>query len=128
MSDTKHSVFVDSIGRTIVGELVSENKTSLEVKNPAVIHVQPNPQNGQLAVQLIPYFFKEFQAGNKADSVWIFLKANITTGKDLQLDDRLVSQYTNMFSLIETPPLPELIGADAAAITGQPPVVKLFDD
>ena len=128
MSDTKHSVFVDSIGRTIVGELVSENKTSLEVKNPAVIHVQPNPQNGQLAVQLIPYFFKEFQEGNKADSVWIFLKANITTGKDLQLDDRLVSQYTNMFSLIETPPLPELIGADATANTGQPPVVKLFDD
>ena len=128
MSDTKHSVFVDSIGRTIVGELVSENKTSLEVKNPAVIHVQPNPQNGQLAVQLIPYFFKEFQAGNKADSVWIFLKANITTGKDLQLDDRLVSQYTNMFSLIETPPQPELIGADATANTGQPPVVKLFDD
>ena len=128
MSDTKHSVFVDSIGRTIVGELVSENKTTLELKNPAVIHVQPNPQNGQLAVQLIPYFFKEFQAGGKADSVWIFLKANITAGKDLQLDERLLSQYTNMFSLIDTPPQPQLVGAGAPADTGQPPVVKLFDD
>ena len=66
MSDTKHSVFVDSIGRTIVGELVSENKTSLEVKNPAVIHVQPNPQNGQLAVQLIAAKVPEVQtSGNR---------------------------------------------------------------
>ena len=127
MSDTKHVVFVDNIGRTVVGETVLSNKTVLEVKNPAVIHVQPNQETGQIAVQLIPFFFKEFQAGGKSDSVWVFLKSNITLGKDLVLDDRLLSQYTNMFSAIQTPPQPALVGPDGAS-TSQPPVVKLFDD
>lgn len=127
MSDTKHAVFVDSIGRTVVGETVSENKTMLEVKNPAVIHVQPNQETGQIAVQLIPFFFKEFQGGGKTDSVWVFLKSNVTLGKDLVLDDRLLSQYTNMFSTIQAPPQPALVGPDGAD-TSQPPVVKLFDD
>jgi hypothetical protein len=127
MSDTKHVVFVDNIGRTVVGETVNENKTVLEVKNPAVIHVQPNPENGQISVQLIPFFFREFQSGGKNDSVWIFLKSNVTLGKDLALDERLVVQYTNMFSAIQVPPQPALVGVGAPD-TSQPPVVKLFDD
>jgi len=44
MSDTNLAIFVDGIGRTIVGESVTDNKTALEVKNPAIVHVQPNQQ------------------------------------------------------------------------------------
>ena len=56
-------VFADNIGRTIVGRLDSESKTTLSVKNPAVLNIQPNQQTGQIQVQLIPYFFKEFVVG-----------------------------------------------------------------
>ena len=124
MSDKDYSVFVDGIGRTILGETVTDNKTVLEVKNPAIVHVQPNQQTGQISVQLVPFFFKEFQKGDKNDSVWVWLKSNIVTSKELSLDERLMQQYTNMFSLIETPPQPEL----ATGGGDEPPVVKLFDD
>ena len=51
-------VFIDHVGHTIVGEVVSSDK-ALEVKNPAVLIAAPNA-NGQLTVQLVPVFFKEF--------------------------------------------------------------------
>tara|TARA_Y100000310_G_scaffold341293_1_gene440004 strand:- start:65 stop:442 length:378 start_codon:yes stop_codon:yes gene_type:complete len=125
MSDKDYSVFVDGIGRTIIGETLSDTKVVLEVKNPAVVHVQPNQQTGQISVQLVPFFFKEFQKGEKNDSVWVWLKSNVVTSKGLELDDRLMQQYTNMFSAIQAPPQPELA---TAAAGGEAPVVKLFDD
>lgn len=126
MSDKNFSVFVDGIGRTIVGETLTDNKTVLEIKNPAIVHVQPNPQTSQIQVQLVPFFFKEFQKGEKNDSIWVWLKSNIVTSKDLELDDRLLQQYNNMFSAIQAPPQPVLTSPGAA--TDNPPVVKLFDD
>jgi len=126
MSDKNLSVFIDNIGRTILGETVSDTKTTLEIKNPAIVHVQPNQQTGQISVQLVPVFFKEFQAGDKNDSTWVWLKSNLVTAKDVDLDDRLKQQYTNMFSAIVAPSQPQLAGAGAGGDT--PPVVKLFDD
>ena len=126
MSDTNLAIFVDGIGRTIVGESVTDNKTALEVKNPAIVHVQPNQQTGQISVQLVPFFFKEFQKGDKPDSTWLWLKSNIVTTNDVDLDDRLREQYTNMFSAIQAPAQPQLVTPDA--VGGNPPVVKLFDD
>lgn len=131
MSDKKLETFVDGVGRTIVGELVNETKTVLELKNPAILHVQPNAQTGQIQVQLIPFFFKEFAKGGVDETVsWEFLKANVVRSKNLGLDDRLVTQYTNMYSVIQTPNTPQLevpagVGAGAGA---DAPVVKLFDD
>tara|TARA_B100001559_G_C16442174_1_gene594982 strand:+ start:380 stop:766 length:387 start_codon:yes stop_codon:yes gene_type:complete len=128
MSDKNLSVFIDNIGRTILGETVSDTKTTLEIKNPAIVHVQPNQQTGQISVQLVPVFFKEFQAGDKNDSTWVWLKSNLVTAKDVNLDDRLKQQYTNMFSAIVAPSQPQLTGAGAGAGGDTPPVVKLFDD
>ena len=113
-------LFLDGIGRTLLGEKVGDTKTTLEVKNPSVLHVQPNSENGQIQVQLIPVFFKEFAAPD-SDGTWNFNKNNITLCKGVQLDDRLVSQYENMYSVVEAP---EPVGAGA----GDAPVVKLFDD
>jgi len=124
MSDKNLSVFVDGIGRTIVGELLNENKTMMDVKNPAIVHVQPNPQNGQISVQLIPFFFKEFQKADNDKCVWEFLKANLIRAKDIELDDRLLTQYHNMYSVIQTPGSP---GFATPAATDTP-VIKLFDD
>ena len=61
MSDELNlTVFVDSVGRTVLGEVLEQNKHTMTVKNPAIVHVQPNAQTGQISVQLIPFFFKEF--------------------------------------------------------------------
>ena len=126
MSDKKYTVFVDGIGRTIVGEELSSSKTAVQLKNPAILHVQPNEQTGQISVQLVPFFFKEFLKDNSTGSEWAFNKANITMANDILLDDRLLEQHRNLFSLIQTPATPQLATAGAAA--GEPPVVKLFDD
>ena len=125
MSDKKLVPFVDSIGRTLVGEVVGDTKQILKVKNPAILHVQPNQQTGQISVQLVPYFFKEFQNGG-GDTVWSFNKSTVTVSDDMDVDERLTSQYTNMFSAIATPASPQLATAGAGA--GDAPVVKLFDD
>ena len=69
-------LFLDGIGRTLLGEKVGDTKTTLEVKNPSVLHVQPNSENGQIQVQLIPVFFKEFAAPD-SDGTWNFNKNNI---------------------------------------------------
>ena len=58
MSDKNLVVFVDNIGRTIVGEDVNSDDNAWTIKNPSIVHVQPNPQTGQMTVQLIPFFFK----------------------------------------------------------------------
>ena len=126
--DNETVVFADGIGRTIIGLLDSETKTALTVKNPAILNVQPNPQTGQIQVQLIPFFFKEFvKGGNDADVSWEFLKTNVTRAHNVELDDRLKTQYKNMYSTVQAPD-PSIITPSEASAEGNAPVVKLFDD
>ena len=133
MSDKNLTVFVDSVGRTILGEEVNSNDTSVVVKNPAIIHVVPNQQTGQISVQLLPFFFKEFSKSDtsgESTATWSFNKNNITLSDGIELDDKLVAQYSNMYSPIVTPE-PTVItpGSDAATSnSGDTKVVKLFDD
>jgi hypothetical protein len=108
--------FVDQIGRTVIGKLVEETDSTIVVDNPVIIHVQPNPQNGQLQVQSFPYLFMEFiSTESREKNYWTFNKASIATSS-IQLDERIVAQYNN----INTPPpvQPE----------GEPEVIKLFED
>jgi len=127
MSDKNLTVFVDTVSRTIMGEVVKESKTVLELKNPAILHVQPNAQTGQIQVQLIPFFFKEFASGSDdKDVTWEFLRNSVTVAKNLKLDERLIVQYTNMYSVVQSPVAPELVTAGDAGQAA--PVVKLFDD
>ena len=114
-------LFLDNIGRTVLGELVKDSKQSVDIKNPSVLHVQPNQENGQIQVQLIPVFFKEFAAAD-SDGVWSYLKTSITQCSGITLDDRLVTQYNNMYSVIQAPEPAGVAGSENA------PVVKLFDD
>lgn len=120
MSDKNLTVFVDGIGRTVVGEVVDDNDTTLVVKNPSIIHVVPNPQTGQISVQLLPFFFKEFTKSTAGDVDWTFNKATLTTNTGIDLDDKIVTQYSSMYSPIIAP--------DAVGAGGDPKVVKLFDD
>jgi hypothetical protein len=118
MSNTNITTFIDHIGRTILAELVEETKDKLTVKNPAILHVQPTPQ-GQLNVQTIPLYFKEFisEKNRETGTTWSFNKSSIVVAVDVENDSRLLEQYTRLFS-----------AQPAAAAPQSEKVIKLFDE
>ena len=116
----KITAFVDNVGRVVVGQIQkSQDKQYLEVKEPAVVNVQVNQENGQISVQLLPYVFREFVKPEvrEAGVIWKFNKTTITLSDNLELDDPICNQYKNLFTKpVATPEKKE------------PEVVKLFDD
>lgn len=117
------NILVDSVGRTIVGK-ISETKTSVDVENPTVVNIEVKQETGQIAVQLIPYIFKEFVSANNRDKpvTWSFPKNLVVVNKDLEVDNQLIQQYENVFN-------PPPVAAPAApAPAAEPEVVKLFDE
>jgi hypothetical protein len=108
------TVFLDNIGRTIIGKIQKEDKEILSIENPALVHVQPNTQTSQLQLQILPLFFKELQADKNKPTVWNFKKSNITTSVEIPFAAQFTAQYEQMFS--------------APVVQKQPEVVKLFDD
>ena len=116
-------IFVDQVGRTVIGELLKECDACIELKNPCTIFVQPN-ESGQLQVQTVPMFFREFltEAGREEGTTWTFNKGNIIDSNCAEhLDDKLVNQYTAILTNLGQP---DASGDDAE----EPEVVKLFDD
>jgi hypothetical protein len=110
-------VFFDSVCRTVIGEKVEQESTEthLAVKNPAVVHISPNPQSGQLTLQILPLFFKEFLADKNSSTTWLYKKDTITESKDVVFDFKLQAQYQQLF-------------ATSTPQQNSPDVVKLFDD
>ena len=125
MSDqNKIVVFFDSVGRTILGEKL-ENKTTdkfLSIKNPAVVHIMPNQQTGQLQLQILPLFFKEFLADKNEGTVWKYNRDNITESVDITFDFKLEAQYRQIFAAVPvSAPAPQ-------QPQSSPEVIKLFDE
>jgi hypothetical protein len=124
MSNTENKivVFFDSVGRTILGEKLEDKTTKevLTIKNPAVVHIMPNQQSGQLQLQILPLFFKEFLAEKDNGTVWNYNRANITEAVDVTFDFKLEAQYRQIFAAgpAPAPQQPQ----------GSPEVIKLFDD
>jgi len=109
-------LFIDHVGYTIVGEKVSLDGKSLQVKNPAVLQSQPN-QQGQLQVQLIPVLFREFlDSSVRNNGITFTYPADRIVLSDADLDTRLKSQYEQMFTTQQTQP------------QGDAEVIKLFDE
>lgn len=124
MSNTENKivVFFDTVGRTILGEKL-ENKTSdavLSVKNPAVVHIVPNQQSGQLQLQILPLFFKEFLADKNEGTVWNYRRDQITESVDITLDFKLEAQYRQIFAPVANTAPQEQQGTQE--------VIKLFDE
>tara|TARA_R110002020_G_scaffold25202_4_gene82073 strand:+ start:6805 stop:7152 length:348 start_codon:yes stop_codon:yes gene_type:complete len=115
MSDIK--TIIDHIGRTVVGSVTKEDTKTITLFNPVIIHVQPDPQSGQLQVQSFPYIFMEFLK-NKDQNNWTFTKSAISTS-DVELDDRIITQYENINN-----PQPPIQQTPAE----EPEVIKLFDE
>jgi hypothetical protein len=113
------TVFLDNIGRTIIGKVVKENAEAISIENPALVHVQPNTQTNQLQLQILPLFFREFQADKAQATVWNFKKQNITTAEPIPFAVQFEAQYEQMFQTID---------AAASKPAKNPEVVKLFDE
>jgi hypothetical protein len=118
----KLAVFFDSVGRTVLGEQVQDktNDKILTIRNPAVVHITPNPQTGQLTLQILPLFFKEFLADKNASTFWEYKRDLITESQDLVFDFKLQAQYQQLFA-----------SAPAPAPTqpqSEPEVIRLFDE
>jgi hypothetical protein len=120
----KITVFFDSVGRTILGERIESETTTnvLAIKNPAVIHIMPNQQTGQLQLQILPLFFKEFLADKDAGTRWLYNRSSITEAKDITFDFKLEAQYRQIFA--NTPVSPTA----PQQPQGSPEVIKLFDE
>ena len=120
--------FLDTVGRTIIGEEVESPKGEgyLGVKNPVIVHIVPNQQTNQMALQLFPLFFKEFQADKNEDTVWSYNRSTIDESDGIILDIKLQSQYANMFSNIILPDQNIVSPAEAKSQGGK--VVKMFED
>jgi hypothetical protein len=98
-SNTKLSVFLDYLGRSIIGEVVEKTDSLIKVKNPVILHVPPSPDNsGRMSVQLYPLFFREFLADKTEDVVFDFLKDKVVETSIEAIDYRLQAQYTQMFN------------------------------
>lgn len=114
----KKIVFIDNIGRTILAQEISRSETQLVVKDPAMIHVNQT-QNGQLQVQLIPLFFREFLSASSqvTGTSWSYNLSQISLAVgDLEVEAKLNEQYDRVFtqSLIIPP--------------SDPQIIKLFED
>ena len=125
MSEQKIVTFLDTVGRTIIGEFQSEDEKTIVVKNPAVVNVVPTQEPGgqvKLALQLFPLFFREFLADKSENTIWRYNKSNITLSENpIIFDFKLTIQYTQLFA---TGQGPAPIAKTENALTP----IKLFDE
>lgn len=128
---SKLNIIVDNVGRTIIGSVKTTTST-VEITDPAIINIQTRPDSGQIAVQLIPYLFREFIPAEKRKEpqTWILQKSSVAIAKDLEIDDNLKNQYDNVLNsqrnveaAPNVPPPENGFSEDA-----EQEVVKLFDD
>jgi len=120
--------FLDTVGRTIVGEFVSSDDTLLKVKNPVVLHVVPQDQSGRMSVQLLPIFFREFLGDKTGDVVFTYNKTNITETDIDAFDFRLQAQYVQMFNKSNIFVPPNAGEVAPAPAKDAPAIINLFDE
>lgn len=107
MSEKNLVTFFDTVGRTIIGEKIGEDDSSISIKNPAVVniveHQQVDPTTGQamkkMALQLFPAFFREFLADKTEDMEYSYVKSNVTLCiNNPTFDYKLAIQYDQLFA------------------------------
>lgn len=118
------TIFQDSIQRTIIGNKIAETDTSITVENPLVVNVdqQYDPgtgqPTGQMAIQLIPVFFREFMGDKDGKVVFTYAKAQVTTIEvEGGFDFRLYSLYDR---ISDSPTEPAAANEPAAATSPHP--------
>lgn len=125
MANKNLVTFLDAAQRTIIAEISDETTDTLTVKNPVVVNIVPQYKDngeptGQMSLQLLPVYFREFQGEKKNPSIFKYPKSMITQiSFDGGFDFRLYGQYDHIFN-----PQPVVQPTPNGA---QVPVLKLFD-
>ena len=90
--------FLDATGRALFGERIPSLDTdeTVAIKNPVVVHVVPQ-QNGTMALQLLPAFFREFLGEADSSITLNFPKSMIALAEPIVFDFKLYGQYEAMF-------------------------------
>lgn len=118
--------FIDSIGRTILADLVERTDTQLVVKNASVYSInQQRDQEGRvlgLNVQLIPLFLTELLQPDtaKEGALWKYNLSTVTEG-EFVVDSRILLQHDQVFGKV---PVQQAQAVAADDVN----VVKLFDE
>ena len=92
-------LFLDSLGRTIIGEDVSDAgyTKQLFVKNPAILHAAVDDA-GKIKVSLLPVFFREFLSDWNLPTVFSYNVERIAVEvNSTVLDEKLVNQYEKIW-------------------------------
>jgi len=114
-TENKLTLFLDSIGRTLMGEIIETTDQTVRVKNPIVIDVVHEQASGKVTLQMLPLFFREFLHNSSDPLVWSFTKSRLTFCENGSVNNSLAAQYTQIFS---TQP-PRAVSQDT---------IKLFED
>jgi hypothetical protein len=128
--------FLDSFQRTVIGQPINEksNEMTLVVKNPVVVNVIPQVDQrtgqptGQMALQLLPLFFREF-LGAKEEPVYLSYGRALITPINFEggFDWRLYGQYESIFLPPSRIITPNNVGEVTPAQSNSP-VVNLFPE
>lgn len=95
---TKLTLFLDAIGRTVLGEEVPSDKPNImSVKNPVLLLTNAD-QQGRMSVQLLPILFREFLADPSEDVIFHFELDKVTLTSAKELDYRLHAQWNQLFN------------------------------
>ena len=114
-------VFSDNVGRNLIGELVGQTDSQIEVKNPVVVVEQVNPQNQQRSLGYAEAFYPQLLKEG-SETVWHFNINNITIIAS-ELSDEAKKLYAYVIRKIDAPQ-----AAPAPAPQGnEGKVVNLFD-
>lgn len=118
-------IFFDTLGRTIIGTVKSEDASVLQVVNPAVLHAGLSNDN-KIQVNLIPAFFREFLSDWNKPIVFEYQKSSITREVNgATLDNKLIAQYQNMWSTRPAREEVQKVRELAPTINNAKPVEKL---
>lgn len=128
--NTKLTIFLDTVGRTILGTVseAESTETHLAVTNPVVLHVVPQDQSGRMAVQLLPIFFKEFLAAKDEGITFKYNRSGISESDISTIDFRLNAQYTQMFNPQNTFITADQNPTNQASNQKGESIVNLFDE
>ena len=110
------TTIVDQVGRVVIGVETAQTDETITLKNPVIVHVQPDQQSGQLQVQTFPYLFMEFIEGDRTKNDWTFYKSAIAMS-NVSLTAQIKAQYNVINNPVPAQPV----------ATEEPEVIRLFD-
>ena len=95
--------FLDNLNRTILGQIVSMDGTTVSIKNPAIIDVYSvdNGNGGtKFNVNMVPVIFREM-LNNVNDDIIIDYKLSNIAFTRVTLNSNLIQSYNGLFVKVD---------------------------